>query len=38
MQSTDVGVTHESATNVNEPQAIDRSENIDEHVHIVNMI
>ena len=38
MQSIDVGVTHESATNVNEPQPIDRSENIDEHVHIVNMI
>ena len=30
MQSTDVGVSHESVTNVNEPQAMDRTENIDE--------
>ena len=30
MQSTDVGVSHESTTNINEPQAMDRTENIDE--------
>ena len=30
MQSTDVGVSHESVTNVNEPQAMDGTENIDE--------
>ena len=29
MQSTNVGVSHESATNVNEPKAMDRTENID---------
>ena len=28
MQSTDVGVSHESGTDVNELQAIDRTENI----------
>ena len=30
MQSTDVGVSHENATSVNDPQAMDRTENIDE--------
>ena len=30
MQSTDVGVSHESTTNENEPQAMDRTENINE--------